>query len=161
MDRRDLLKSAIVGAAIAGPVIAEAAEQRPKLEIKKKGYITIECQHANIYKTFNKDWLLEPTVFRIDMISNIRPVILDDRWYNEDKDGNKKPYYVQEITRMTTYELSEINRHKSISEYKSPEQMEVEIKSRINGCSFWSQGQMYVAYMKPEELVAMLEEKMS
>ena len=45
MDRRDLLKSAIVGAAIAGPVIAEAAEQRPKLEIKKKGYITIECQN--------------------------------------------------------------------------------------------------------------------
>ena len=167
MDRRDLLKSAIVGAAIAGPVIAEAAEQRPKLEIKKKGYITIECQFTNIGlhsdndRKYHRDWLLEPTVFRIDMISNIRPVILDDRWYNEDKDGNKKPYYVQEITRMTTYELSEINRHSSISEYKSPEQMEAEIKSRINGCSFWSQGQMYVAYMKPEELVAMLEEKMS
>ena len=109
MDRRDLLKSAIVGAAIAGPVIAEAAEQRPKLEIKKKGYITIECQFTNIGlhsdndRKYHRDWLLEPTVFRIDMISNIRPVIVDDRWYYEDKNG--KTYYQDKEKYFCDYDM--------------------------------------------------------
>jgi hypothetical protein len=141
MDRRDLLKSAIVGAAIAGPVIAEAAEQKPKLEIKKKGYITLECQ--NITRKQN-DWLLEPTVFRIDMISNIRPILLEI--------GSQ--HYTHSPMHATTYDMRDQYRG-------TADEVEAQLKSKINGSSFFSQGQMYAVYKKPEELVAMLEEKMS